>query len=58
MSLETTAQIVSPNVPRISDNVVALKSVTERSAKVLQSTVNRPANYCDDLDEMWDNVPV
>jgi len=58
MSLETTTQSVLPNTLIATDNVVALKSVTERTVKVLQSTMKKPANYCDDVDDMWDNVPV
>lgn len=58
MSVETSTQTVSPKAFSVTDNVVALKSITEQSVKALQSPIKKPANYCDDVDDMWDNVPV
>ena len=58
MSMETSAQQVSPTLHSVRDNVVAMTSATERSVKAIQSTIQKTANSCEDVDDMWDNVPV
>ena len=58
MSMEAFAQKISPPLQNVRDNVVAMTSAKERSVKVIQSTIQKTANSCEDVDEMWDNVPV
>ena len=58
MSMEASAHKVSPTLHSVRDNVVAMTSAQERSIKEIQSTIQKTAKSCDDVDDMWDNVPV
>ncbi|MDA8586743.1 hypothetical protein N9L47_10845 [Rhodobacteraceae bacterium] len=58
MSLETQVKSDSRPVGMRDDKVVAFKQVLEDPITSNKSAAKDPTNYCEDIDDMWDNLPV
>lgn len=58
MSLETRLAPVSSNVNDVPKNVVDLRAAAGKSVSSMQATAHRLAKIRDEVDDMWDNVPV
>ncbi len=58
MSLETLENTVSLPLRPTTDTVKPLKSASDGSVSYLRSPAQKTAKHCEDVDDMWDNVPV